>query len=77
MSLNAYCIVLLEKPRDATQVCTTNVPGKSEFLVESFRDATEEPFGYSLPDLKPDIVEVLRVRTCIFPHERQFVYLPK
>jgi hypothetical protein len=52
-------------------------PGQSKFLVEAFKDATEKPFGYLLLDLKPDTDEKYRVRTCIFPEEKQYVYLPK
>jgi len=52
-------------------------PGKSKFLVEAFKDATEKAFGYLLLDLKPDTEEKYRLRTNILPGETQFVYLPK
>jgi hypothetical protein len=52
-------------------------PGQSKFLVEAFKNATEKPFGYLLLDLKPDTDEKYRVRTNIFPDERQYVYVPK
>ena len=80
ISLNAHYIVMFKNPRDALQVATLArqmYPGKSKFLVEAFKDATEKPFGYLLLDLKPDTEEKYRVRTQIFPGERQFVYLPK
>ena len=80
MSLNAHYIVLFKNPRDATQVATLArqmYPGQSKFLVEAFKDATEKPFGYLLLDLKADTGEQYRVRTNIFPHERQYVYVPK
>lgn len=80
MSLNAHYIVLFKNPRDAVQVATLArqmYPGQSKFLVEAFKDATEKPFGYLLLDLKPDTDEKYRVRTCIFPDEKQYVYLPK
>ena len=78
--MNAHYIVMFKNPRDALQVATLArqmYPGKSKFLVEAFKDATEKPFGYLLLDLKPDTEEKYRVRTQIFPGERQFVYLPK
>jgi hypothetical protein len=80
ISLNAHYIVLFKNPRDAMQVATLGrqmYPGKSKFLIEAFKDATEKPFGYLLLDLKPDTDEQYRVRTNIFTDERQIVYLPK
>ena len=52
-------------------------PGQNKFLVEAFKNATEKPFGYLLLDLKPDTDEKYRIRTNIFPEERQYVYVPK
>jgi len=80
MSLNAHYIVLFKNPRDAMQVATLArqmYPGNSKFLVEAFKDATSNLFGYLLLDLKPDTSERYRIRTNIFPGETQFVYLPK
>jgi len=80
MSLNAHYIVLFKNPRDAMQVATLArqmYPGQSKFLVEAFKNATEKPFGYLLLDLKPDTDERYRIRTNIFPDERQYVYVPK
>ena len=80
ISLNSHYIVLFENPREAMQVATLArqmYPGQSKFLVEAFKNATEKPFGYLLLDLKPDTDEKYRVRTNIFPDERQYVYLPK
>lgn len=81
MSLNAHYIVLFKNPRDANQVATLArqmYPGKSKFLVEAFKNATEKSYGYLLIDLKPDTDEKLRVRTNIFPDdEKHYVYVPK
>jgi len=66
--------------RDLLQVSTLSrqmFPGKGQFLVEAFKDATAKPFGYLVLDLKPDTEEKYRIRTGIFPGEKQFVYLPK
>jgi len=49
----------------------------SKFLAEAFKDATSNPFGYLLFDLKPDTGERYRIRTNIFLRETQFVYLVK
>jgi hypothetical protein len=80
MSLNAHYIVFFKNPRDAMQVATLArqmYPGQSKFLVDAFRNATEKPFGYLLLDLKADTDEQCRIRTNIFPDERQYVYVPK
>ena len=52
-------------------------PGKSKFLIESYRDATSKPFSYLMIDLKPDTDDKIRVRSNIFPDEATYVYLPK
>ena len=80
MRLNAHYIVLSKNPTDATQVVTLGrqmYPGKSKFLIEAFKDATQKPYGYLFLDMKPETEEIYRVRTNIFPDERQYVYLPK
>ena len=81
MNLNAHYIILFKNPRDATQVATLArqmYPGRSKFLLEAFKDATEKPHGYLLIDLKPDMPEMYRIRTNIFPDDfRHYVYIPK
>jgi len=79
-SLNAYYVVLFKNPRDAMQVATLarqTYSGNSKFLVEAFKDATSNPIGYQLLNLKPDTGERYRIRTNIFSGKTQFVYLPK
>ena len=80
MSLNAHYMVLFKNPRDAVQVATLArqmYPGRSKFLAEAFKDATDKAYGYLLIDLKPDTEEKYRIRTNIFPGERQYVCVPK
>lgn len=81
MNLNTHYLILFKNPRDANQVATLArqmYPGKSKFLLEAFEDATKEPYGYLLIDLKPETDEKYRIRTNIFPDdERQFAYVPK
>jgi hypothetical protein len=81
MNLNTHCIVMFKNPRDAGQVAILArqiYPGKSHFVVEAFKDATKEPYGYLLIDLRPDTDDRYRIRTKIFPDDpRQYVYLPK
>lgn len=70
ISLNAHYIVCFKNPRDraqirhlAFQVC----PEKPQFIQEAFTDATTNPHGYLLMDLKQDTQEEYRFRTNIFP----------
>ena len=81
MNLNTHYIVLFKNPRDVGQVMTLArqmYPGKSKFIVEAYRDATKEPYGYLLIDLKPETDENYRIRANIFPDdERQYVYVPR
>jgi hypothetical protein len=78
MSWNAHYTVHFKNPRDAMQVSTLArqmYPGQNKFLVKAFKNATEKPFGYLLLDLIPDTDEKYRIRTSIFPEERQYVYI--
>ena len=81
MNLNTHYAVLFKNPRDAGQVAILArqmYPGNSKFVVEAFRDATKEPYGYLLIDLKPETGENYRIRTNVFPDdERQYVHVPK
>jgi hypothetical protein len=76
MNLNTHYIVLFKKPRDANQVTTLArqmYPGKRKFVVEAFKDATKNTYGYLLIDLKPETDERYRIRTNIFPDDdRQY-----
>ena len=80
MSLNAHYLVIFKNPRDQNQLATLArqmYPSNSKFLIEAFADATRQPYGYLLIDLKPDTEERLRIRTNIFPDDTQIVYVRK
>ena len=81
MNLNTHYVVLFKNPRDAGQLAIMArqmYPRKSNFMVEAFRDATREPYGYLLIDLKPETDDRYRFRTNIFPDdERQYAYVSK
>ena len=77
ISLNTHYIVLMKNPRDSLQIrCLSQqmFPGKT-LLMEAYEDATLQPHGYLLVDLKQDTPSDLRLRTRIFPGEYQFVYV--
>ena len=80
ISLNSHYIVLFKNPRDGSQIthlAKQMYPGRVSYVQESFKDATTVPHGYLLLDLRQETPDQLRLRTSIFPNERQVVYVPK
>lgn len=80
ISLNSHYLVVFKNPRDASQI--TNLakqmyPGKIKYLQEAFKDATAPAHGYLLVDLKQGTPDHLRLRTNIFSHQGQIVYVQK
>lgn len=79
ISLNAHYIVCFKNPRDkaqirhlAQQIC----PENPLFLREAYTDATLQPHGYLLLDLKQDTPDEYRFRTSIFPSDPlKYVYV--
>jgi len=49
-------------------------PGNSKWLIESFDDATSQPYGYLVLDHHPESVKDKRVVTKILPGENLTVY---
>ena len=81
ISLNAQYIVLFKNPRDNSQfayLAKQLYPHNSRYAQDAYIDATKEPYGYLLLDLRSEQDEDLRLRTRIFPDDdRQIVYVPK
>jgi len=81
ITLNAQYIVLFKNVRDKSQIGHLSrqmYPNKSKHMVESYTDATCDPFGYLFIDLKPDTDDRYRLKTNIFPDDRDnYVYVPK
>lgn len=80
MSLNSHYLVLFKSPRDSSQInhlARQMFPGHVKYMQESFHDATKRAYGYLLCDLKPETPEEFRLRTQIFPDERQYAYVKK
>ena len=79
-SLNSHYIVLFKNARNATQVANLArqmYPGKSVFMIEAFKNATSDPYGYLLIAVKQETDDKLRLRTGIFLGDAQYVYLRK
>ena len=80
LSLNSHYMVLFKNVRDSSQIaCLARqmYPGNGKFMLESFKDATSNPFGYLLVDMRPETDELFRLRSNIFPDDQQYVYIPK
>lgn len=81
ISLNAHYIVFFKNPRDRAQIrylARQIYPDNPKFIEEAYVDATRNPHGYLLIDLKQSTPEEMRIRTTVFPDDPvNFVYLPK
>jgi hypothetical protein len=81
ISLNAHYIVFFKNPRDRAQIkhlARQVYPENPRFLEEAYNDATREPHGYLLVDLKQSTPDEMRVRSSIFPDDPiNYAFLPK
>lgn len=77
ISLNTNYLVLFKSPRDKLQIrilAQQIYPGQREYFLQSFNDATKDPYSYLIVDLRPDCPEQLRLRSGVLPHEWPVVY---
>ncbi|KAK6175873.1 hypothetical protein SNE40_014250 [Patella caerulea] len=80
ISLNAHYMIIFKNPRDMsaiTQLAKQMYPGKTNFVRESYEDATRKPYSYLFLDLKSTTPDLLRLRSSIFPRDNPTVYVPK
>ncbi len=79
--INTQYLVLMKSLSDKLQVhnlARQLYPGCTKFFIESYCDATKEPYKYLVVDLNMTTDEKLRLRTNIFPDEWPIiVYGPK
>ena len=79
INLNTHIYVLMKNPRDVSQLqCLARQAflGKSTFLMEAYKDATSQPYGYLVLDFSPGAEEAYRVRTRVFDGEDAIIYQP-
>ena len=79
MSLNTQYLFLMKSVRDVTQINILGrqmFPDKKDYLLDAYKKATAEPWGYLLVDLKPNTPDDMRLRSNIFPGETKTYYLP-
>lgn len=77
ISLNTNYFVLFKSLCDKLQIrilAQQMFPGQRDFFLESFNDATKEPYSYLVMDVRPQCPEHLRLRSGILPHEWPVVY---
>ena len=78
-SLNAQYLILFKSPRAKTvlqHLGNQMYPKNSKVLFDAFADATQEPYGYLVLDLRQDTPENMRICSHIFANEQEVVYLP-
>lgn len=80
ISLNAHYMILLNSPRDRSQINFLSrqmFPSNPKFLVECYEDATSKQFGYLFLDFKQTTDNKFRVQTGILPNDTRIVYQQK
>lgn len=81
ISLNSHYLVVFKNPRDASQATHLGkqmYPRKLKYFQEAYKDATGVAHGYLLCDLRQETPDHLRLRTGIFPDDREhIVYVEK
>lgn len=81
ISINSNYLILFKNPRDRSQIFHLSrqiYPIDPKFLIEAYNDATTDPFGYILVDMKQSTPDNLRFRTKIFPLDGIcYVYVPR
>ena len=79
-SLNSHYLLIFRNPRDSLGISTLArqmFPKHTNYLMESFEDATSKPYGYLMIDCHQLTPENMRLRTNILPAERQIVYVKR
>lgn len=74
--LNTQYIVLFKNPRDKLQITYLErqmYPQSRNFLTQSYREATEQPYTYLFIDLHQQTPEIVRIRAQILPSQRPMV----
>lgn len=80
ISLNTHYIVAFKHPRDSLGVsilARQAFPSATKYVMESYNNAVQVPYGYLLFDLHPSTPDNIRLRTSIFPGELQVAYVKR
>jgi hypothetical protein len=77
---NTHYLVLLRNHQAQHQIsvlATQMYPSRRHFFLETYGDATKEPYSYLLVDSHPSTPENERLSTNIFPMEKRIFYIAK
>ena len=77
ISLNAHYMVVFKNPRDLSQnmsVAHQIYPQRTKYFLKAYTAATAQPHGYLVIDMKQETPNILRLRSHIFPGEKQIAY---
>ncbi len=80
ISINAHYIVCFKNPRDSASIqylARQMFCGHAPFMIEAYKNATRDAYGYLFIDARQETPDEYRLRTNIFPGETQFVYVQK
>lgn len=72
-------MVLFKNPRDSAQLCHLQrqcFPSNKNFLLNAYKMATSEPYGYLIVDFHQTTPNQFRVCSNIFPPGEIFIYHP-
>ena len=77
IALNTSALVLMKSMRNASQIrclATQIYPGNIRFMLDAYKDAMKQPYGYLVLDMSPAADDIYRLRTHIFPDEDTVIY---
>lgn len=79
ISLNSSYIIVFKNPRDGSQISYLSrqiFPNNKNLVTRAYDFVTKDnPFSYLCIDLKQNIHDDVRLRTNIFPHEGNMIFL--
>lgn len=79
IALNCHYLILFQNLRDSSQISKLGqqiFPGKSNFLLKSYKMCMQKKYGYLVIDLSPHTNQICRLRTDIFPDEDTHIFVP-
>ena len=79
IALNTSALVLMKGMRNSSQIrylAGQIYPGNTAYLLDSYKDAVRENFGYLVVDMAPATPDLYRLRTHIFSDKDTVVYTP-
>jgi hypothetical protein len=79
ISFNAHYMVVFKNPRDVSQIMALAhqmyPQGQgTKYFLEAYTAATAQPHGYMVIGMKQETPDILRLRSHIFPGEKQIAY---